>query len=107
MPKLWWTYLPDCPDRYTDSKGLRLLLSKRASDSGDGMSVSDYYTNMNYWQEYDCAKCGGDFDVYPIPLPNTKVICPQCGHKQISGEGECNTYIKHDDQTVECVDYPQ
>jgi DNA-directed RNA polymerase subunit RPC12/RpoP len=71
------------------------------------MSVDDYYTNMDYWQEYDCASCGQDFDVYPIPLPNTKVSCPHCNHKQVSGEGECNTYIKLPDGSMEVVDYPQ
>ena len=44
----------------------------------------DFYINDDYWQEYDCPRCGGDFDIDPPQRPGTEVHCCHCGHEWLA-----------------------
>lgn len=45
---------------------------------------ADFYENAENWQEYDCPKCKGDFDVFPPQRPGTNVHCCHCGHEWVA-----------------------
>jgi len=69
-------------------------------------NVPDYYTNENYWQEYDCPTCLQDMDVYPIPRPGTTVRC-SCGTEWKAGEHEPNTYFRDALGIATIMQYPE
>jgi hypothetical protein len=82
-------------------KGIR-----EAGDSKEVKFPPDYYTNEDYWQEYDCPTCLLDFDVSPIPLPDTTVRCSGCGTGWKAGEHRPITYLKSTVDDCVVVDYP-
>ncbi|MGT2429256.1 hypothetical protein ACU4HD_12010 [Cupriavidus basilensis] len=69
------------------------------------MSIpADLHTNPAYWQEYDCPRCGQDFDVSPVPERGTSVRC-SCDTSWLAFEHEPNTYVVDADGNMICITY--